>query len=171
MQYLLDSDTLIAAKNLHYRPAFCQNFWAWIEDGYAAEKIFSLDIVYKELCSGNKDDFLRSWAERVNLDTSFFLSTKDNLSKWADLTSWAYGKNYQQGAIDKFLNREAADAWLIAHALTYENKFIIVTNEISAPLSLKSIKLPDAARAMGVQTVGLYDLLSQHAQGNFNFQT
>lgn len=172
MRYLLDSDALIAAKNLHYRPDFCQGFWEWIEHGCLAQKLFSIDTVYKELRSGDPTDFLHGWSKQVNDDNGFFLSTKGCLGEWGRLVNWVTSKNYRQGAIDKFLNPEAADAWLIAFALSNQdiNKYTIVTNEASAPLSFKSIKLPDAAKAMGIPVMGLYDLLSKHGPNNFKFQ-
>lgn len=170
MRYLLDSDTLIAAKNLHYRPDFCRNFWSWLEDGHSAEKIFSIDVVKRELRTGDNDDFLRQWAERVGSETNFFLSTKGCMAKWGKVAAWAHGKNYRQGAIDKFLHHNAADAWLIAYSLVHKGQFTIVTNEAPAPDSKKSIKLPDAAQAMGVPVMNLYDLLSKHGANNFNFQ-
>src|SRR5699024_11982821 len=58
---LLDSDALITAKNLHYRPDFCQGFWEWVEQGNLAQKIFSIDTVYQELCTGDSTDFLHGW--------------------------------------------------------------------------------------------------------------
>lgn len=170
MRYLLDSDTLIAAKNLHYRPDFCQGFWQWIEDGHLAGKIFSVDIVCRELLSGDNDDHLHVWSKETNADKpNFFLSTKGCISQWGKLTAWATSKGFKQGAIDKFLNPTAADAWLIAYALENNGSYTIVTNEVSSPTSLRSIKLPDAARAFGVPVMSLYDLLSRHGPGNFNF--
>lgn len=170
MQYLLDSDTLIAAKNLYYRPDFCQGFWQWVEAGHLAKKIFSIDIVYEELTAGDTDDHLHSWSKDIEQNQpNFFLPTKGCMSQWSKLTTWANGKNYRKGAIDKFLNQKAADAWLVAYALQNKGAFTIITNETPSPASLKSIKLPDAAQAFGISVMSLYDLLSKHGPGNFNF--
>lgn len=170
MRYLLDSDTLIAAKNLHYRPDFCQGFWQWVEDGHLADKIYSIDIVYRELIAGDADDHLHAWSKHIDQNQpNFFLPTKGCLPQWAKLTTWATSKNYKQGAIEKFLNPNAADAWLVAYALQNTEPFTIVTNETPSPSSLKSIKLPDAAHAFNIPVMNLYDLLSKHGPGNFNF--
>lgn len=175
MRYLLDSDSLIAAKNLHYQPSFCQGFWEWINEGNAVGKVFSIDLVYKELLSGNESDFLNTWSKDKNTNGDFFLSTKNCMSKWAKVTQWAQEENFKESALNKFLDQNAADAWLIAFALskkkTEDVKYTIVTNEVSAPNSKSSIKLPDAASAMGVPVIKLYDLLNLHAEKYFNFKS
>lgn len=84
MRYLLDSDALITAKNLHYRPDFCQGFWEWVEQGNLAQKIFSIDTVYQELRTGDSTDFLHEWANQANHD-GFFLPTKGCLAEWKGL--------------------------------------------------------------------------------------
>lgn len=172
MRYLLDSDILIAAKNLHYRPSFCLGFWEWVENGNLADKIFSIDYVYHELQVSDDSDFLKTWSQEKNANDGFFLSTENCLTQWGNIAKWAGSKGYKESAIDKFLSPNAADAWLIAFALSKKqaNEYTIVTNEVSAPLSKNSIKLPDAAHAMGVPVIKLYDLLSLHAENYFSFK-
>ncbi|MEZ2742645.1 DUF4411 family protein [Paenalcaligenes hominis] len=171
MRYLLDSNTLIEAKNLHYRPSFCQSFWDWIIAGHTANKFFSIDIVQKELLAGDADDLLHMWAKSVKASLpGFFISTKGCSSQWGALTAWVTNSKYKEAAIKKFLNRAAADAWLIAYALQNKGTYTIVTNEIAVPSRISSIQLPDAAQAFGVPSINLYDLLSRHGANNFSFQ-
>lgn len=89
MRYLLDSDSLITAKNLYYRLTFCLGFWEWIEFGNLAEKVFSIDYVYKELRAGSKSDFLHQWALNQNTQNAFFLSTENCLIQWGKISKWA----------------------------------------------------------------------------------
>jgi hypothetical protein len=48
-RYLIDANVFIQAKNFHYRFEFCAAFWQWLQDGYQADKIYSIDKVKKEL--------------------------------------------------------------------------------------------------------------------------
>lgn len=167
-RYLIDSDVLISSKNLYYRPDFCAAFWTWIISGHKAGHLFSIDKVKQELLSGNKDDPLYDWAQSDALK-DFFLVSAPGTPKWRDLASWAVKGDYLQAAKDKFLNVSSADAWLIAVAAT-EGDFVIVTNETSAPNSLKNIKLPDAAKALNVTTIPLFELLQSKAHKTFEYK-
>ena len=60
MAYLLDSDTFIQAKNLHYGLDFCPGFWDWIVREHAANRVFSIEKVGDELEAGT--DELATWA-------------------------------------------------------------------------------------------------------------
>lgn len=174
MRYLLDSDSLIAAKNLYYRPSFCQAFWNWIADGHNFNRVFSIDRVYNELRSGDQADFLNNWSNQINANSSFFLSSSGCMKQWGKVSKWADGRGFKESALDKFLEPRAADAWLIAFALKQRDEqgenYTIVTNEVSAPNSKNSVKLPDAAKAMGIQVVNLFDLLTLHAGQHFNYK-
>lgn len=139
-RYLIDSDVLISSKNLYYRPDFCEAFWSWIISGHKAGHLFSIDKVKQELLNGNKNDPLYHWAQSDALK-DFFLGSAPSAPKWKDLASWAIKGDYLQAAKDKFLNIGSADAWLFAVAAT-EGDCVIVTNETSAPNSLKNIKHP-----------------------------
>jgi len=49
MVYLLDSNTLIEAKNHYYGFALCPGFWDWFEQQNRAGRVFSIDRVRTEL--------------------------------------------------------------------------------------------------------------------------
>jgi hypothetical protein len=76
------------------------------------------------------------------LDTNFFIE--------------AYRKSYP---MDVFLDADEADAWLVAYALKFG--FPLVTNEVSAPDSKKSIKIPDACVPFGVRAIQPMDLFRE----------
>lgn len=167
-RYLIDSDVLITSKNLYYRPNFCEAFWSWIISGHTAGRLFSIDKVKQELLNGDKDDPLYQWVQSDALK-DFFLGSAASAAKWKDLASWVMNGDYMQAAKDKFLNANSADAWLIAVAAA-EGDCIIVTNEISAPNSIKNIKLPDAAAALNVKTISLFQLLQGSAHRTFEYK-
>ena len=168
-RYLLDSDVLITAKNLHYNPRFCGMFWSWISHAHKGQKVFSIDKVRDELLVGDVDDELYGWAKDPDL-SDFFLSSSGCASHWGRLAAWAnLPKNaFKEVAKAKFLDVDSADAWLIAFA-AHNKDCVIVTNEVSSPFSKASIKLPDAAAHLGVTTINLFQLLNRHSSHNFTF--
>jgi hypothetical protein len=166
-KYLFDSDVLIASKNLHYRPTFCQAFWDWIEHGHRKGIFFSLDAVKKELISGNEDDLLHEWALRPSLE-GFFMSSRATAPQWSNLSSWVQNRRpaYITDAINKFLDQRFADGWLVSYVLQH-SEYVIVTAETSEPASKRSVKLPDAAAAFSIETTDLFSVLRTHAINNF----
>lgn len=168
-RYLLDTDVLVVSSRIHYDPGFCKAFWDWIDVGFNSGVFFSIDKVKDEL-SSDQEDFLSQWRKRSTLK-NFFLPTKSSISKWADISNWAETKTptYLPDAKAKFLNVKSADAWLIAYS-AHQSNFEIVTNERAEPNSRKDIKLPDAAKAQGVDAINLAQLLKKHAHNNFTFR-
>ncbi len=175
-KYLFDSDSLIVAKNTHYAPEFCSAFWEWIVIGNEHQMFFTVDRVADELMLGNEGDYLRSFVEEHN--DHFVLSTKNDphclgqyaqLQNWAN-TEWVKGKNHSKTAkaLEVFAKEKTADSWLVsfASAKGYE----IVTNERSSPESQTRVMLPDAANAMNVKVVKLYEVLALHSGPNFSFK-
>jgi hypothetical protein len=170
-RYLLDSDVLITAKNLHYNPQFCGAFWRWVQDAHQAGKVFSIDKVKSELLAGGRTDVLYSWVQEPQL-ADFFLKSADGVAQWKKLATWAQSpeKAFKASAQAKFLDANSADAWLIAYA-AHTGDCTIVTNEKPAPESKKYIKLPDAAAAVGVPTTTLFEVLRAHSGADFSFPT
>ncbi len=169
-RYLIDTDVLVVSSRIHYDPGFCKAFWDWIDVGFNSGMFFSIDRVKDELSSGHDEDVLNQWCKRPKLK-NFFLSTKAATAKWANISNWAQTKkpDYLPAAKAKFLNVKSADAWLIAYS-AYQTKFEIVTNERAEPNSRKDIKLPDAAKAQGINSINLAQLLKKHAHNNFTFR-
>lgn len=168
-RYLLDSDVLITAKNLHYNPSFCGAFWNWILTAHQAGKLFSIDKVKDELLAGGRDDVLYDWAQHTSL-SGFFLKSGVGVAQWRKLAAWAQhpDRAFKPAAQTKFLNVDSADAWLIAYA-AHAGDCVIITNEQPAPESKRIIKLPDAAEAVGVRTANMFDVLRIHSGNNFEF--
>jgi len=100
----------------------------------------------------NEDD-LKTWCE-ANLPESFFQKAASAIDAYSKVVRWAYAKlnkPYSQSALDVFLDAAAADAWLVAYAM--KNNLPLVTNEVSAPDSKKSIKIPDACAPFSVRVM------------------
>ena len=124
-----------------------ESFWNKVKELAKNGKIISIDKVKKEIYS-NEDD-LKKWCE-ANLPDNFFKDTTSILTTYSQIVGWAVSKSaqYNQQALNTFLDADEADAWLVAYAL--ENNLKVVTNEVPAPFSKTSIKIPDVCLAFKV---------------------
>lgn len=170
IKYLIDSDVFIQAKNLFYRFDFCMPFWEWISDAHAAGLVFTIDKVKNEITDGDADDPARVWIE--NAPNSFFLKDTGDanvMKSYATTIKWATDStHYTPLAIKDYANHSKADAFLVATAMHHSH--VIVTQERSDPACKKRIPLPDAADAVGVKTIHVYDMLSMHSTPAFKLK-
>lgn len=150
--YLVDANILIDAKNRYYAFDIAPGFWAWLEQGCHAGELISIDAVRDELLSG--EDELADWAR----DHRGFFLPIDQLTaqNFAPLSAWAASQNYRQDALNAF-SSDQADFLLIAHAAGHSDS--VVTNEQPSPHSRRSVKIPDACVAMGVETVDIFTVM------------
>jgi hypothetical protein len=166
-RFLIDSNVFIQAKNFHYRFGFCQGFWQWLTEAHHAGLIFSIDKVRQELNDGDKNDPVRLWVD--DLPESFFIADTHDIAvmqAYRQVMQWNVSNNhYRQQAKDEFARFDKADAFLIAAAKAHG--FIVVTHEASKPESKRRVLIPDAGNEFNVKSIMIYDLLSQHATGNF----
>lgn len=156
MRHLLDSNTLIEAKNRYYNMNFCPAYWQWIDIQNRASEVSSIKMVSDELKKGNDD--LAQWA-------------KDNSNLFIDVddkeTQEAFGALVQAlsqqmvhmkaGALDEFL--AGADPWLIAKAMT--TGAVVVTQE-SFNLDVKrKFLIPNVCKQFGVTWMNTFELLAK----------
>ena len=95
MQYLLDANVFIEAKNRYYGFDFCPAFWDWLIQKNDEQIVFSIEAVYNELTTGN--DNLSSWATLHK--NNFFLSPdSETASQFTTVSTWATGQDYEQAA-------------------------------------------------------------------------
>lgn len=169
--YLIDADVFVQAKNLHYRFEFCGGFWHWIETAHSAGLVYSVQKVRGELVAGKKGDAARTWAEK--LPEGFFLHDAGDpkaMAHYATLMSWAAnGNQYTAAAIAEFANDKNADPFIVAVACHRGD--VVVTHEKSNADAKRRVPLPNAADALGVETMTIFDLLSKHAASTFSFKT
>ncbi|WP_305073472.1 DUF4411 family protein [Propionivibrio sp.] len=169
-RYLIDSNVFIQAKLQTYRFEFCRGFWDWVEDAHAAGLVFSIDRVRAELLAGNEGDAARDWAGR--LPNGFFVhDLKDPavMHQYGKVISWSSENNqYTTAAKRTFARFDKADAFLIACAMHHD--FCIVSHEKASADAKKRIPIPNAAEAMGVNCMQIFDLLTNHACNTFEFK-
>jgi Domain of unknown function (DUF4411) len=185
--YLFDSDVLIGAHRTQYNNLFCEAFWVWLIDGINQNIFRTAMNVKDELSKGNDGDFLKE-TTKLEQYANFWKSTNipSVISIYADVQNWAStewrkgksGKNNKneaqlQNALTIFAGN-IADPWLVALAVHTQNQegvlVTIVTHEKSNPSSVSRVMLPDAAKAKGISTITLFDLLKLHSSQNFVFK-
>lgn len=133
--------------------------------------MFSVAKVRAELLAGNKNDPARTWAEQ--LPDSFFLDDASDpkvMKHYASLMAWATSGSspFTAAAIGKFAEEKNADPFIVAVAR--QRGDIVVTHEKSIENVKNRVPLPNAADAIGVKTMTIYDLLSKHAVSTFKFK-
>ncbi|RAJ92939.1 DUF4411 family protein [Aliidiomarina maris] len=156
MIYLLDANSFIQAKNLHYRMRVVPGFWDWLVKPHDGVILESIDHVYAELTkhTGSPDE-LHGWAQSHK---HFFRASNDLTTQqvYARIANHvALQQAYSQAEIKRFLR--GADPWLIATAKNLSAT--IVTHEVVVPANSSKIKIPNVAREFEVQCTDIFDLL------------
>ena len=155
MQYLLDANVFIQAKNSYYSMDFCPAFWEWLDHEKAAGRIVSISEVATEL-KGQEDE-LSDWIKARN-DSAFFLPIDDPQTQQAYTRIANYVvQNYEETAFNLFLN--VADPWLVAKAMT--TGATLVTHEKLVGPGSKKLKIPNICKQFGVQYINTFTLLRE----------
>ncbi len=149
--FLVDSNVFIEAKNTYYHFDVVPGFWSWIEAQHSSGLLFSVTPVLDELTRGN--DELSEWA--TSLPEGFFLEPdEDTAHSMSQLSHWATtNKQFRDTAVQTFL--ASADYILVAYADSHG--FTVVSQEVAAPESKASIKIPDACKFMGVPHLHIFE--------------
>ncbi|WP_256823064.1 MULTISPECIES: DUF4411 family protein [unclassified Pseudomonas] len=156
MKHLLDSNTLIEAKNRYYGMTICPGYWAWILQQHQALEIASIVPVRDELAKGNDD--LTHW---VKSNAQLFEDASDERTQVA--FGYIVAKIAEQaplmkvGALEEFL--EGADPWLIAKAMT--TGAVVVTHEVYNPDIKRKYTIPNVCSLVGVSYMNTFELLGK----------
>lgn len=154
MQYLLDANAFIEAKNTYYRFSFCPAYWNWVRLKNHANIVYTVDKIKAEIAAGNDD--LSQWVKTC--PSSLFLKPTTNLpTSLALVAQWVDNQNYTVPAKNGFFSR--ADYYLIAyaHALHYT----VITRETKDPNSKKRVKIPDVCAGVNVPYMDPFQLLEK----------
>lgn len=157
MTYLLDTNTLIEAKNRYYRMTVCPAYWNWVQRSHGAGIVASIEPVEAELKKGN--DELADWVKNQG---GLFLPVSDEATQQAfarvaaHVASQAAGM--KAGALEDFLG--GADPWLLAKAMTIPGT-VIVTHEQFNPQVRRKYTIPNVCEAFGVACIDTFELLSR----------
>jgi hypothetical protein len=153
MKYLVDSDTLIRAKNDFYRFETAPGFWDCLESAHKRGLIFSVSAVRHELTG---EDHLANWAKKMG--TKFFLNPDSFVqSSLTKIAEWVGNHGtYSDAAKQDFLKK--ADFVLAGHAHAYS--YTVVTFEKHAE-SKHVIKIPSVCKQFAVKCVPLFAITTE----------
>lgn len=155
MNYLLDANTFIEAKNRYYGMEICPAYWEWLKKAYADGEIFSISLVKDELSNGN--DGLSDW---VKDNPEIFMGIADEATQKAYIRvieTAAAIPDLRPEAMPEFLS--VADSWIIAKALVTGS--VIVTHEAYNPAAKKRILIPNICELLGVKYLNTFEMLSE----------
>lgn len=157
MTYLLDTNTLIEAKNRYYRMTVCPAYWSWVQRSHGAGIVASIKPVGAELKRGN--DELAAWAKNQD---GLFLPVSDEATQQAFARVAAHvasqAATMKTGALEEFLG--GADPWLLAKAMTIPDA-VVVTHEQFNPQLRRKYSIPNVCQPFGVMCIDTFELLSR----------
>jgi len=151
MAYLLDADSMITAKRLHYGFDFCPAYWDWIAREHANGKVFSIEKVGDDLAAAA--DELSEWAAELG-DHFFLKPDSSTLVALGEVGAWVTSNGYEPSAIATFL--AVSDSYLVAHALA--GRHVVVTHEKAAQ-SVRRVKIPNVCIGVGVKVMSPFEML------------
>jgi len=153
LNYLLDANTYIQAKNDYYRMEICPAYWEWLDRQFSDANLASVSLVYEELKTFG--DELSEW---VKARKSHFVDVSDDATqnRFSEIAEYAAGiAGVAPASLGDFL--QGADPWLIAKAKVLGAT--VVTQEVLAPASSRKIKIPNVCRRFGVEYLNTFQLL------------
>lgn len=153
MKYLLDANTYIQAKSLHYRMNVVPGFWSWLDQQFGYQQVCSIRSVYDELVAGG--DELSDWAKKHR---EHFLPVDDKETQeiFTEIASHVVRHStYQDPFVSSFLG--GADPWLVTKAKAIGAQ--VVTNEARVGVGSKKVKVPNVCDHFEIECVDTFDLL------------
>ena len=147
--YVLDTNVLIDAFYVWYRPSVFPGFWEWVELSAASGRVCSIEQVRTEIES-------RPLIEQTRTFGGNFFRELDDDAGLTQLLSYVGEQNrFTQSALRDF--RIGADAPLIAYAM--QEGMTVVTGETRDPNSRNRVKIPDVCDAFNVSVATLPDMI------------
>lgn len=162
MLYILDTNILIYPNRVSHPMDVYPSFWEKMSGVLNRKDVISIDKVKDEIY--DHKDSLSDWC-KDNCKSSFWASTTISILEYAKVQNWAQNKNYNQRALLDFADSKNADPFLVAYALHTKQEekedITIVTLEVSAPESIKSVKLPDVCIDFDIRHININDFFRE----------
>lgn len=161
MAYVIDTNTVIQAKNDFYAFDIAPSFWIQLKEKFIDGECIFLDVVISEICNG--EDEIKDWVikqikqqyENLIAQAKESPEVFENYRQIANLIS--FNSQYKEDEVARFLS--GADPWIIAAAKTWN--YTVVTFEKAGGLGTKKVKIPDICKQVGVPCIRLYDMMRQ----------
>lgn len=152
MNYLLDANTYIQAKNQYYGMDICPAYWDWLDLQFEQGILASVDMIGRELRDGN--DELAQWAKER---PAHFIGNDDELTQelFAHIVQAVMQGNYNAGSRDSFLAK--ADPWIIAKAKSMGAT--VVTHESVVAAGARKVKIPNICQQFEVPCINTFQFL------------
>lgn len=158
--YIIDTSSLTQAYRTYYSFDITPSFWIFLKQEFDSGRLISNDKVYDEIMWGNDD--LAAWI-KLKVNKTSFLDTKNEagtLTEYAALMNWAANHGiYNQNAKNHFADFDNADAWVVSCAK--EKNLTVVSQEVSAPLAQRAIKIPDVCNQINVRHLDTFSFLRE----------
>lgn len=158
--YIIDTSSLTQAYRTYYSFDITPSFWAFLKQEFSTGRLISNDKVYDEIMWGSDD--LATWLKSEISKTSF-IDTKNEaaiLTHYAAIMNWSSAHvSYNQNAKNQFADFDNADPWTIACAL--DKKLTVVSQEVSAPLAQRAIKIPDVCNSFNIRHIDTFGFLRE----------
>lgn len=153
MQFLLDSNIFIEAKNRYYSFDICPGFWDWL-DKSCGVNVGTVVNVRDELLEGNDD--LAKWIKHRSKNPWFLnVDDEDTQREYKSIANYVNNSSYNFSAKEKFLSK--ADPWLIAKAKVSDA--IVITQEVWVGDAKKRIQIPNICSEFNVRYMNTFDVL------------
>jgi len=153
--YLLDSNVFIEAKQRYYGLDFSPGFWQWLERSFRDGLLASIDRIGQELKERN--DELTAWAK--NHGHLFLPVDAATQASFQKLSAWAMDPFLPYSREARFTFMAKGDYQLVAYA--HAHRCTVITHEKSEPQARKTIKIPDACGALGVDCADLFAVIRE----------
>lgn len=156
MLYLLDANVLITANSTYYPRDQIPEFWDWVHDQAASDRIKIPREIMEEIKAGRKDDDpLLDWIRTAEIGAALLLDDAIDATLLQHVVTAGYAPDLRDDEIEKL----GRDPFLIAYALVDPTQRTVVTTEVSRPSAQRANRrVPDVCEAVGVECCGPFAL-------------
>ncbi len=152
--FLLDTNIFITAAGAYYAFDLAPKFWDSLVAHARAGRLFTIDRVADEVQGEGE---LQTWMEGPFAPYVQDSGKPETLAPYAALMRWSQAQKFKDSAKAEFAKASVADAWVVAHAKAAGAT--VVTHEKYEPACVRSVKIPNACKFLGVECVDTYVML------------
>ena len=161
MKYLIDANTFITPYRGYAPMDVAVTLWDKFEGMSNNGTIVLLDRVQQEL--NINADALRQWVDaHFNMASIVnFQDCQQAVANYRLVSRWAASQNRSEKALNKFLDPDKADVFLVAYAATDPNNYTVVSFEVTNHNGSSEFKLPDVCNQFGVKCIPFQDMFRE----------
>ena len=161
MKYLIDANTFITPYRGYAPMDVAVTLWDKFKGMSDNGTIVLLDRVQQEL--NINADALRQWVD-VHFNVASIVSFQGShqaVVNYGLVSKWAASQNRSEKALNKFLDPNKADLFLVAYAATDPNNYTVVSFEVTNHNGPSEFKLPDVCNQFGVKCIPFQDMFRE----------